>query len=138
MTPHQIDLIQDSFSKVGRISDATAAVFYNRLFEIAPHVRPYFKGDMTEQGSKLMATLGAVVTGLKDIDRIVPIAQALAVRHVDYGVQAEDYPPVGEALVFALEDALGAAFTSELKESWITAYNILSSAMVDAAYPKVL
>lgn len=138
MTLHQIALVQDSFSKVGRVSDATAAVFYARLFEIAPQVRPYFKGDMSEQGAKLMATLGAVVMGLNDIDRIVPIAQSLAIRHVDYGVQAQDYPPVGAALVFAMEGALGYGFTPELKESWITAYGILSSVMVDAAYPEVV
>lgn len=138
MTPHQINLIQDSFSKVVPISDVAAEYFYSRLFEIAPHVRPYFTGNMIEQGAKLMATLGAVVMGLNELDNIVPVAQDLAIRHVKYGVNPEDYPPVGEALIFALAKGLGEGFTPELKESWITAYGLLSSVMIDAAYPEVV
>jgi len=136
LSPRQITLIQQSFDQVSPIRDKAAAIFYARLFEIAPQVRPYFKGDMTAQGAKLMATLGAVVVGLDELDRIVPVAQSLAVRHVDYGVQQEDYAPVGEALIYALAQGLGTAFTTELKESWITAYGILSAVMIDAAYPK--
>lgn len=136
MTPVQIDLIQDSFKKVAPISDAAAEIFYQRLFEIAPDVKPYFKGDMTEQGAKLMTTLSAVVNGLRDLDKIVPVAQSLAVKHVDYGVKPEDYAPVGEALIYTLDKGLGEAFTPELKDSWIAAYTTLSGVMIDAAYPK--
>ncbi len=136
MTPDQITLVQDSFKKVAPISDAAAEIFYARLFEIAPEVKPYFKGDMTEQGAKLMATLGAVVNGLRDLDKIVPVAQELAVRHVDYGVKAKDYTPVGEALIYTLDKGLGDAFTPDLKESWVTAYTTLSSVMIGAAYPE--
>lgn len=136
MTPEQITLIQDSFAKVAPISDAAAEIFYARLFEIAPEVKPYFKGDMKEQGAKLMATLGAVVNGLRDLDKIVPVAEALAVKHVGYGVKEEDYAPVGASLIYALEQGLGDGFTPELKESWVSAYTTLSSVMTSAAYPK--
>ena len=135
MTPEQITLIQDSFKKVAPISDAAAQTFYTRLFEIAPHVKPYFKGDMTEQGAKLMATLGAVVNGLHDLDKIVPVAEDLAVRHVGYGVHADDYTPVGTALIETLEQGLGDALTPDVKEGWVTAYDTLSSVMITAAYP---
>jgi hemoglobin-like flavoprotein len=53
MTPAQIGLIQQSFSKVAPISKQAAALFYGRLFEIAPEVKPLFRGDMDEQGRKL-------------------------------------------------------------------------------------
>lgn len=134
MTPEQISAVQDSFAKVAPISDAAAKIFYDRLFEIAPDVKPMFKGDMTEQGSKLMATLGAVVNGLRDLDKIVPVAQKLAIGHVDYGVKAEHYTPVGEALIYTLEQGLGDAFTAEVKDGWVAAYTTLSSVMIDAAY----
>ncbi|MEM8554439.1 MAG: globin family protein [Pseudomonadota bacterium] len=135
MTPAQIDAVQGSFKKVAPIADAAAEIFYNRLFEIAPQVKPYFKGDMKEQGSKLMATLGAVVNGLRDLDKIVPVAQQLAIKHVDYGVKAEDYTPVGEALIYTLEKGLGDDFTPEVKDGWLTAYTTLSGVMIEAAYP---
>lgn len=136
MTPDQITLIQDSFAKVAPISDAAAEIFYARLFEIAPEVKPYFKGDMKEQGAKLMTTLGVVVNGLRDLDKIVPVAEALAIKHVDYGVKEEDYAPVGASLIHTLEQGLGDAFTPELKDSWVAAYTTLSSVMTTAAYPK--
>jgi nitric oxide dioxygenase len=136
MTPVQIDLIQDSFKKVVPIADTAADIFYTRLFEIAPEVKPMFKGDISEQGKKLMTTLGVVVNGLRDLDKIVPVAQQLAVKHIDYGVKEEHYAPVGEALIFTLEKGLGDDFTPELKESWLAAYTTLSGVMIAAAYPK--
>lgn len=133
MTPSQIDLIQDSFSKVVPIADTAAGLFYGRLFEIAPEVKPLFKGDMTTQGQKLMATLGVVVAGLRDLPSIVPAAQNLARKHVGYGVRAEHYAPVGAALLWTLEQGLGEAFTPEVKTAWADAYGLLSSVMIAAA-----
>ncbi len=133
MTPSQIDLIQDSFRKVVPISDTAAALFYGRLFEIAPEVKPLFKGDMSLQGAKLMATLGLVVAGLNDLSKIVPAAESLARKHVGYGVKDEHYAPVGAALIWTLEQGLGPDFTPETKAAWIEAYTILSSVMIAAA-----
>jgi hemoglobin-like flavoprotein len=78
MTPDQVKAIQDSFAKVVPVSEQAAAVFYGRLFEIAPEVRPLFRGDIEEQGRKLMAMLAAVVNGLGNLETILPAASALA------------------------------------------------------------
>lgn len=136
MTPAQIDAIQASFAKVEPISAQASALFYGRLFEIAPDVKPLFKGDMADQGRKLMATLATVVYGLRNLDVVAPAAQALAVRHVDYGVKPEHYAPVGEALIWTLQQGLGPDFTPDVKEAWLAAYGVLSSTMIDAAYPR--
>ena len=136
MTPDQITLVQNSFAQVVPIKDTAASMFYTRLFDIAPEVQPLFKGDMTEQGAKLMATLGAVVNGLRDLPAIVPVAQDLAVRHVGYGVEAAHYSSVGAALIDTLEKGLGAAFTPDTKTAWETAYGTLSGVMIAAAYPE--
>jgi nitric oxide dioxygenase len=84
-----------------------AALFYGRLFEIAPAVKSLLRGDMTEQGCKLMATPGVVVNSLGNLEAVLPAASALAKRHVDYGVKAADYTPVGAALLWTLEQNLG-------------------------------
>ncbi len=134
MTPEQIDLVQSSFAKVAPIADTAAGLFYNRLFEIAPQTRPLFHSDIAEQRRKLMATLGAVVNGLKDLDAILPAAKALAVKHVRYGVTAAHYKPVGEALIWTLEQGLGRDFTSEVRGAWLAAYGALSGVMIAEAY----
>jgi len=134
MTPDQIKAIQDSFLKVVPISEQAAALFYGRLFEIAPAVKPLFRGDMKEQGRKLMATLGVVVHGLANLESILPAASALAKRHVDYGVKATDYTPVGAALLWTLERGLGEQWTPQLAAAWTEAYTILSGFMIAEAY----
>src|SRR5271170_1905482 len=103
MTPDQVKAIQQSFTKVAPISEQAAALFYGRLFELEPAVKPLFRGDMKEQGRKLMATLAVVVNGLSNLDAVLPAASALAKRHVEYGVTAAHYAPVGAALLWTLE-----------------------------------
>jgi hemoglobin-like flavoprotein len=137
MTLDQIELVQTSFAKVVPISDTAASLFYGRLFEIAPEVKPLFTGDMSGQGRKLMTTLGAVVSGLRNLDAILPIARALASKHVTYGVRPEHYKPVGEALIWTLEHGLGDDFTPAARAAWIIAYETLSSAMIANAYGEV-
>jgi hemoglobin-like flavoprotein len=134
VTPDQVKAIQDSFELVTPISDQAAAIFYGRLFEIAPAVKPLFRGDMTEQGRKLMATLGVVVNSLGNLEAVLPAASALAKRHVDYGVKAEDYTPVGAALLWTLQQGLGEHWTPQLAEAWGAAYTLLSGYMIGEAY----
>lgn len=135
MTPTQVTLVQTSFEKVAPIAAQAATLFYGRLFQTAPEVRPLFKGAMDQQGRKLMATLGTVVRSLDRLDAVLPAARALAVRHVDYGVRPDHYAPVGAALLWTLEQGLGAGFTPETAEAWRAAYDMLSTEMIGAAYP---
>ena len=134
MTPDQVKAIQESFAKVAPISQQAAALFYGRLFEIAPEVKPLFHGDMEEQGRKLMGTLAVVVNGLSNLGAVLPAASALAKRHVEYGVKVGDYAPVGAALLWTLEQGLGAHWTSDLAAAWSAAYTLLSEYMIGEAY----
>ncbi len=134
MNSTEVALIQSSFAQVKPISEQAAALFYARLFEIAPQVKPLFKSDMSEQGRKLMGTLAYVVSGLNDLPAILPAASALAKMHVGYGVQAEHYRPVGEALLWTLEKGLGDQWTPETSAAWTTAYTTLSGYMISEAY----
>jgi len=134
MTPDQVSLVQDSFAKVAPISEQAAVLFYDRLFEVAPAVKPMFPADMTEQRRKLMATLAVVVNGLGDLQSILPAASALAIRHVGYGAKAEHYPVVGAALLWTLEKGLGEAWTPDVAAAWTAAYGTLSGFMISKAY----
>jgi len=134
MTPEQVALVQGSFAKVAPIADKAAQLFYGRLFEIAPSVRPLFPADMTEQSRKLMATLAIMVNGLSTLESVLPAASALAKKHVSYGVKREHYAPVGEALLWTLEKGLGAAWNAELETAWKAAYGTLSGFMINEAY----
>ncbi|MCR6734285.1 MAG: globin domain-containing protein [Afipia sp.] len=136
MTPTQISLVQDSFAKVVPIADQAAEIFYARLFEIAPQVKPLFKGDMAKQRRALMGTLAVVVNGLSNLPSMLPAASALAKKHVGYGVEASHYPIVGSALLWTLEKGLGEAWTPEVASAWTEAYGTLSGFMIGEAHGK--
>ena len=84
MTEAQVRLVQESFDKVRPISVAAADLFYSRLFELDPSLRILFKGDIKEQGKKLMDTLSVVVNGLSKLDTIVGAVENLGRKHIGY------------------------------------------------------
>jgi hemoglobin-like flavoprotein len=134
MTPEQVALVQASFQEVLPIGPQAAALFYGRLFETDPSTPPLFAGkDMKEQGRKLLAALGMVVAGLTRPETVVPAAQALAKRHVGYGVTEAQYASVGAALLWTLEQGLGEGFTPEVETAWTAAYTLLAGVMTEAA-----
>ncbi len=133
LLPDQIEMVQESFRHVEPIAEAAAGLFYGRLFEIAPNLREMFPESLDEQGRKLMAVLGLVVKGLSKPETILPAVSELGRRHVGYGVTADQYTPVGEALLWTLGEGLGDAFTPEVEEAWASAYGLLSSVMIESA-----
>jgi hemoglobin-like flavoprotein len=115
------------------ISETAAALFYTRLFELDPSLRPMFRADLKEQGKKLMDMIAVVVVNLRNLDRVVMGVQALGARHAGYGVRDEHYGTVGAALLWTLEQGLGDAFTEDVREAWTAAYTLLATTMKEAA-----
>jgi len=133
MTPEKIALIRSSFALVRPHAELAASTFYGRLFEVAPQLRMMFKGDMKEQGRKLMMVLSVVVSNLDRLDSIVPTVQSLGRRHKDYGVEDSHYDIVGAALLWTLETCLAKVFTPATRAAWADAYDLLAQVMRAAA-----
>lgn len=133
MTPEQKFIVQASFAKVVPIAEQAAQIFYGRLFELDPSLKPLFKGDMKEQGRKLMTMIRTAVAGLDKLDTLVPAVQELGRRHVGYGVQDRHYDTVGAALLWTLEKGLAEGFTPRVKEAWTVVYGVLATTMKNAA-----
>lgn len=135
MTALQTELVRMTWQRVQPIRSAAAALFYQRLFELAPEVRALFKRDIPSQGAMLMATLDAVVGSIDRLNEVLPVAEQLARRHVGYGVQPQHYDTVGQALLWTLERGLGDDFTPAARQAWAETYASLAEAMKRAAYP---
>lgn len=133
MTPKQVGLIKVTWDKVYPISEKAAELFYGKLFELDPDLKPLFGGDMAAQGVKLMTMINTVVVSLENIDELVPAVQDLGIRHAGYGVKDEHYDTVAAALLWTLGQGLGDDFTEEVKEAWTAAYVVLATTMKDAA-----
>ena len=133
MTPEQKTLVQQTFAQVVPIAEQAAALFYGRLFQLDPSLRPLFKSDLGAQGKKLMQMIGYCVGKLDSLDELVPAVKDLGRKHAGYGVEAAAYQTVGAALLWTLEQGLGAAFTPEVKSAWTEVYGILSATMLEGA-----
>jgi len=133
MTPRQQNLIRTSFAQVAPIADQAATIFYDRLFELDPSIRPMFAHtDMPAQRRNLMQTLAVVVKSIDRLETIVPAVEALGRRHGAYGVAPEHFATVGAALLDTLAMGLGDAFTTDVRDAWATAYDILAEVMIGA------
>jgi len=133
LTYKQKQLVQGTWEKVTPIAETAAEIFYTKLFELDPEVKPLFKeSDMKEQGKKLMQMIGAAVKGLDTLGELVPAVQALGKRHIKYGVKDEHYGTVASALLFTLDKGLGEDFTEETKEAWTITYTTLADLMIAA------
>ncbi len=133
MTPEEIAMVQGTWQKVVPIKETAAELFYGKLFELDPTLRPLFKGDVKEQGRKLMTMIGTAVGGLTQLDKLVPAVQDLGRRHVGYGVTDAHYGTVATALVWTLGQGLGSAFTPDVEAAWVKTYTTLAKVMQDAA-----
>lgn len=133
MTPEQKQLVKESWAKVLPISETAAELFYGRLFSEYPEVKPYFKGDMKEQGKKLMAMLNTAVNGLDNLEALIEPLKASGKAHKDYGVKAEDYDKVGAAFLWTLGQGLGDDFTDEVKDAWLVTYTTVAGVMIEGA-----
>jgi hemoglobin-like flavoprotein len=133
VTPRDIALVQSSWKQVQPIAAQAAAMFYGRLFLLDPSVRPLFRGDLREQGTKLMSMISVAVNALSRIETLVPAVQALGRRHAGYGVEDRHYDTVETALVWTLGQGLGEAFSAETEQAWRTAYGVLASTMKEAS-----
>ena len=133
MTNEQIKLVQDSFRQVAPIAETAAQLFYARLFELDPDLEALFKGNLSEQGRKLMQMLALAVSSLDRMEQLLPVVRSLGTRHVGYGVRDKDYDTVGQALLWTLRKGLGDAFTPDVEAAWGNVYATLASAMQSGA-----
>lgn len=133
MTHRQIALVRRSWERVLPLRETAPAVFYRKLFELDPGLERLFRGDMADQGRKLMAMLGLVVPRLERLADVVPAVEALGRRHAAYGVEDAHYDTVGAALLGTLRAALGGDFDPDTEAAWALAYGTLAAVMKRAS-----
>jgi hemoglobin-like flavoprotein len=103
--------------------------FYGRLFELAPEVRPLFNREIGLQARKLSEMLSWVIAHLEQPHELTTELRKLGARHGGYGVEINQYAPVGSALIWMFQQTLGDRFTPEMEEAWLEAYAFISCEM---------
>jgi hemoglobin-like flavoprotein len=134
MTTNNIELVKQTWALVAQIDMVTVGgLFYDRLFEQMPEVKPMFsRSPMPEQSKKLLTMLGYVISKLDKLDEILDEVAKLAQRHTKYGVKDEHYAAVGVALLWTLEKGLGEHWNENVRTAWTEVYTTLANAMMAA------
>jgi hemoglobin-like flavoprotein len=130
-------IVQATWQQVAAIALQAAALFYQNLFEADPTLKPLFKGNMEEQGDKLMQMKGLAVSKLDSLETLVPILQNLAERHSGYGMKEAHFDTVGTALLKTLQQGPGEAFTPNVKAAWAEVYGAMAGVMISATVVSV-
>ncbi len=133
MTPKQIELIQESWEYILKNVPQAGELFYSRLFDVNPNLRPMFSPDVKTQAQKLVSMITFAVRKLNTLDEVISDVQALGRRHGNYGVQPAHYAMVADSLLWTLEKGLGERWTREMIEAWVSLYSTLSGIMMEAS-----
>ncbi|HEX7829515.1 MAG TPA: protein kinase [Thermoanaerobaculia bacterium] len=127
-------LVQSSWERVAERREEAAKIFYEKLFEIAPAVKPMFAHvDIRTQGAMLMNMIAAAVHGLDRLEELTPVLEELGRRHASYGVRVEHYAPVEACLLFTIESMMGDEFNLDVKLAWTRIYNFVAQTMIEAS-----
>lgn len=130
-----ISRIRQNWAMAIAAREIVGSLFYENLFRIAPETRSLFPESLDAQGRKLVQTLSWIVDHLDAPEHLMAGAEALAQRHVGYGVTPDQYDAVGAALITTLGAGLGDAFDENDAAAWTRVYGDLSARMIAAAYP---
>lgn len=129
MTTDEVRLVRESFQQIRDMSAPIGMLFYGRLFQRHPSLRPMFKADLRVQSAKLMSTLDSLLEALGSGADTVSALRALGARHRGYGVEPSHYEAVHGALLWAIGQALERQFTPPVKEAWSTLIREVSAIM---------
>jgi hemoglobin-like flavoprotein len=137
--PLDLEALETSFDLIAPRGDELMDVFYARLFEAAPAVRPLFAGsDLARQKGMLLSALVLLRKSLRDLDAVVPTLRKLGARHVAYGAEPGHYPVVGEVLIASMAQVAGDAWRPEYERAWAAAFDVVAGAMLDGASDSAL
>lgn len=136
LTVSEIDIVRTSLLNLGVENLRAGELFYRQLFENKPALRELFIGDISNQSEKLTNMLGMIVSQIHNMPELLPMLADLARRHLVYGVEAEHYKDVGDALIITIRDILGSDFNADIEAAWKKAYDGIALTMVQSCFGK--
>ncbi|MFD1362475.1 NO-inducible flavohemoprotein [Lentibacillus salinarum] len=115
--------------------------FYELLFAKVPELRHVFNQTNQKRGLQqeaLVYSVYAAGENIDSLDQIHQLVDRIAEKHVSLGVQPEQYPVVGEALLQAIKDVLGNQATDEVIDAWCDAYDYIANLFIELETKKYL
>jgi hemoglobin-like flavoprotein len=129
MNSKQISLVRQTCAEVAPIADSAADLFYTKLFQIDPALRPVFAPQLDDRGRRLMQMVEAAAGALDQPSTLAPALAGLGSRQVASTAGDRRYETVGAALLLTFRQGLGPAFTPEARQAWIELFDCIDGMM---------
>ncbi|PHH67939.1 hypothetical protein CDD82_979 [Ophiocordyceps australis] len=133
LTAHQVALVKSTAPVIKEHGKTITSYFYKTLLAEHPELKNMFSLRHQQVGAQQQALADAVfgyAAYIDDLDKLSAAVERIAHKHASLYVRPEHYPIVGEYLVRAFEQVLGAALTPEIKEAWVAAYGQLADVFI--------
>jgi nitric oxide dioxygenase len=120
MTPDQIQIVRLTLAQATSHGHVVGREFYRHLFAVAPDLAARFSGDVDAESAKLKDALKLTFASLTDMRFLVATLESLERRGVARGLTDAHCRAIGKSLLWAMERRMGAAFTPQVCEAWIS------------------
>lgn len=107
--------------------------FYQLLFKKVPDLYNLFNQTNQKRGIQQEALAYSVYAAGENIDHleaVEPVIRRVTEKHVAIGVEAEQYPVVGETLLEAVKDVLGETASDDILDAWGKAYKYIADEFI--------
>lgn len=134
VSPKTIDIVKSTAPLLKKQGRQMTTRMYEIMFRNHPEIKQQFDMSAQADGSqpaKLATAIYSYATHLEDPEALKSMIKRIAHRHVQTHVRPEQYPIVGESLLQAMKEALGAAATDEVMSGWAEAYQALASLFIE-------
>lgn len=133
LTEEEIRLVQQSTGLMKQNLDQFADEFYDELFRLNPIVKTLFLSNIKSQAKKFAQMFELLISGLTNIEKLIPALKSLGRRHANYGIEDHHYKVVGTVLIKTLKKSIGQQFTPETENAWAKTFGLVSMIMIDAS-----
>lgn len=125
-----IQSIKETIPLINQKAENVTTRMYDILFSKYPETKPLFADATSDQHKKLAGAIAAFAGNVDNLPALSNAVEKMASAHVATNVQPQHYPMVADALITAMGDVLGDAFTQERKNAWVEGYTFLAGVLM--------
>jgi NAD(P)H-flavin reductase/hemoglobin-like flavoprotein len=129
----RIPLIKSSFALVEPLADEALTYFCGRLFSCSPHLRGMFPAVLDSHCQRMFRSITRIVWTLDNPSALRTYLTQLSRAHRKYGVTAEHYAAMADALLATIAAFTGAAWTGQTQAAWAAVLDLATQTMINAA-----
>lgn len=130
LSQETIAAVKETIPLINQESENVTTRMYEILFSKYPQTKPLFDNADKDQHKKLAGAIAAFAGNIDNLAVLGNAVEKMAQSHVMTQVKPIHYPMVADALITAMGDVLGAAFTQERKNAWVEAYTFLANVLM--------